>query len=58
MNERETLKHMLKQIIRDTENNKIKTTDEVIQTLVDEMTRYRSNSLSETNMSIAPPLYR
>lgn len=56
MNERETLKYMLKKIIHDTENNKIETTDEVIQTLIDEMTRYRSNTLSETSMSIVPPI--
>lgn len=44
MKEQEKYKNMLKKVIAATEDNKIKTTDEVIQTLIYELTHRPMNS--------------
>lgn len=44
MKEQEQYKKMLKKMIDATENNKIKTTEEMIQTLIFELTHHRLNN--------------
>ncbi|HLR52101.1 MAG TPA: hypothetical protein VK072_04420 [Candidatus Avamphibacillus sp.] len=47
MKEQELYKKVLKKIIDATENNKIKTTDEVIQTLIFELTNKTINNQNQ-----------
>ncbi|MDY0405075.1 hypothetical protein P5G51_006395 [Virgibacillus sp. 179-BFC.A HS] len=57
MNERENLKNMLEKVIHDTENNKIKTTEEVIQTLIDELTSAKSKMVSDPGLTMMNQFY-
>lgn len=57
MNERENLKNMLEKVIHDTENNKIQTTEEVIQTLIDELTSAKSKMVSDPGLTMMNQFY-
>ncbi|MFD2044977.1 hypothetical protein ACFSTA_14930 [Ornithinibacillus salinisoli] len=48
MREREYLKYMLKKVIEETENNEIKTSDELVQTLINHLSDHIPLSKKDT----------